>query len=84
MATRIGLTCSHPHTAEDVIKAVLVLADLGEAIVAVLIDFKKAHLNGWVKPQGGDHFMKMPEEMVGKLKRWLHSMKLAARAWEED
>ena len=50
-----------------VIKVVLVLArqDLGEDIVAVLVDVTKVHLNGRAKPEDGDHFITLPEEIGG-------------------
>ena len=67
----------------DVIKAVLVLArqDLVDDNVAVLIDVEKAHVNGSVKPKNASHFITLKEETGGgcaKLKRWLHSKRLAA------
>jgi len=54
----------------------------------MLIDVKKAHLNGIVGED--DHvFVKLPVEAgvgdkVGKLKRWLYGMRPAAQAWEND
>ena len=58
----------------DTIMAVLVLVwqDLGEDLVAVLVDVKKAKLNSRVQPEDGDHFITLPEEMgcgCAKLKR---------------
>jgi hypothetical protein len=54
----------------------------------MLIDVKKAHLNGRV---GEDVWacIELPEEdqepgMCGRLARWLYGMRPAAKAWEED
>jgi hypothetical protein len=54
----------------------------------MLIDVKKAHLNGRV---GEDVWacIELPEEdaepgMCGRLVRWLYGTRLAAKAWEED
>ena len=60
---RAGLFASTPWL--NGTKAVLVLArqDLGEDIVAMLFDVKKAHLNGSVKLEDGDHLITLPEEV---------------------
>ena len=54
----------------------------------MLIDVKKAHLNGVV---GEDEWacIELPDGdklqgMCGRLRRWLYGMRPAARAWEED
>ena len=54
----------------------------------MLIDVKKAHLNGFV---GEDEFayIELPwaatkEGQCGRLRRWLYGMRQAASAWERD
>ena len=54
----------------------------------MLIDVKKAHLNGFV---GADVWacIELPEEdyeegKCGRLRRWLYGMRPAAKAWEDD
>ena len=62
---------------------VLAKQGLGEDIVTVLIDVKEAHLNGRVKPENGDHFVTLSEDMGGGCAE-LNGMRPAARAREED
>ena len=72
----------------ELVKAMLVMArQSGEVVQVMLIDVKKAHLNGRVKDEDGDHYVKLPGDMHGEcgaLKRRLYGMRPAARAWEED
>ena len=54
----------------------------------MLIDVKKAHLNG-VIPEGELVYVELPAEaeapgMCGRLIRWLYGMRPAASAWEKD
>ena len=61
----------------------------GEAgLKIMLIDVKKAHLNGFV---GEDEFayIELPRGVIkegqrGRLRRWLYGMRQAASAWERD
>ena len=51
----------------------------------MLMDVKKAHLNGEV-PGDEEVFVLLPSEAgegVARLKRWLYGMRPAAKAWEE-
>ena len=53
----------------------------------MLIDVKKAHLNG-VLEEGEDVYVELPAEAnaavkCGKLRRWLYGMRPAASAWEK-
>jgi hypothetical protein len=74
----------------EILKCVLVLARQTEGEKVMLIDVKKAHLNGKVNMEDdGRHFIELPLESkadgkVGELKRWLYGMRPAARAWEDD
>jgi hypothetical protein len=73
----------------EVVKAMLSLArrERNEDFKVMLIDVKKAHLNGVVGEDDGEHFVRLPEEMgggCGKLRRWLYGMRPAARGWEDD
>jgi hypothetical protein len=59
-----------------------------DPVKVMLIDVKKAHLNGRVDK---DTFacIEIPEEdreegMCGRLVRWLYGMRPAAKAWEDD
>jgi hypothetical protein len=59
-----------------------------DPVKVMLIDVKKAHLNGYVD-EGTWACIELPEEdfeegMCGRLKRWLYGMRPAAKAWEED
>ncbi len=57
-------------------------------MIMMLIDVKKAHLNGVVE-EGEEVFVELLEEAeapgkVGKLKRWLYGMRPAAKGWEDQ
>jgi len=59
-----------------------------EGLEFMLVDVKKAHLNGFV---GEDEFayIELPwratkEGQCGRLRRWLYGMRQAASAWERD
>ena len=59
-----------------------------DGLKIMLIDVKKAHLNGFV---GEDEFayIELPwgatkEGQCGRLRRWLYGMRQAASAWERD
>jgi len=57
-------------------------------IKIMMIDVKKAHLNGFLKP-GERAYIELPGEagkrgMCGRLRRWLYGMRPAAGAWEDD
>jgi len=72
----------------DTLKAMLALAYRDNLVVMVL-DVKKAHLNGVVKDEDGESFVEAPSERkregtCWKLRRWLYGMRPAARAWEDD
>jgi hypothetical protein len=59
-----------------------------DPIKVMLIDVKKAHLNGHVD-EGTWACIELPREdfedgMCGRLKRWLYGMRPAAKAWEDD
>lgn len=49
----------------------------------LLIDVKKAHLNG-VVPEDVRAYVKLPNGKCWRLRRWLYGMRPAASAWEED
>ena len=49
----------------------------------MFIDVWKAHLNGRV-PDDEFAFVKLPDGKTWRLKRWLHGMRPAAQAWEEE
>jgi hypothetical protein len=49
----------------------------------MLIDVKKAHLNGIV-PEDVYAYVTLPDGTCWRLKRWLYGMRPAASAWEED
>lgn len=56
-----------------------------DGLCVQLLDIKKAHLNGKVQPDGGEHYLQAPPEkakvnMCWELKRWLCGMRPAARA----
>jgi hypothetical protein len=54
-----------------------------QAYKILLIDVKKAHLNGEV-PEDVRAYVKLPDGKCWRLKRWLYGMRPAASAWEED
>ena len=72
----------------DTLKALLSLAHR-DGLKVLVLDVKKAHLNGVVKPEDGRHYVQAPDErrkpgMCWRLRRWLYGMRPAARAWEDD
>ena len=72
----------------DTIKALLSLAHR-DGLKVLVLDVKKAHLNGVVQPEDGRRYVEAPEErrkpgVCWRLRRWLYGMRPAARAWEDD
>ncbi len=60
----------------------------GDCDRIMLIDVKKAHLNGFVEP-GELAYVSLPDGCCapgrcGRLNRWLYGMRPAASAWEKD
>ena len=49
----------------------------------MLIDVKKAHLNGVVSDDVYA-YVRLPDGRIWRLRRWLYGMRPAAQAWEED
>jgi hypothetical protein len=49
----------------------------------MLIDVKKAHLNGVVSDDVYA-YVRLPDDRIWRLWRWLYGMRPAAQAWEED
>ena len=83
-----SLQLCHPLSQHAVTQNALNRLRDEDGIKIMLIDVKKAHLNGFV---GEDEFayIKLPwgatkEGQCGCLRRWLYGMRQAASAWERD
>ena len=58
-------------------------AEGGEGVKLMLIDIKKAHLNGFLT-KDECAFVMLPNSKCVRLRRWLYGMRPAASTWEKD